>query len=185
MGFNKSRLHAMKKKKNTILPSSGTHMAVSFWFLSVLHRARLQRGHVLCDHCCQSHGEQMHCHGWGRWVRWCVFFWFFFWFFFFILCFDFHRKVRPKIYMIWCRFSAADIPVESCRIVARKFLQQFRNMCTNLKGSRPFIELKEACIIILNGSLNVAFAVLKACCQKDSRKDVSLNNPGEKRRRCL
>lgn len=112
-----------------------------------------------------------------------VFFGFFFLIIFFLLCFDFHRKVRTKIYRIWCRFFAADIPVESCRIIARKFLQQFRNMCTNLKGSRPFIELKEACIIILNGSLNVAFAVLKACCQKDSRKDVSLNNPGEKR--CL
>lgn len=106
-----------------------------------------------------------------------VFFGFFFLIIFFLLCFDFHRKVRTKIYRIWCRFFAADIPVESCRIVARKFLQQFRNMCTNLKGSRPFIELKEACIIILNGSLNVF------CCQKDSSKDVSLNNPGEKR--CL
>lgn len=176
--MKKKFFFSLNNKKNTILPSSGTHMAVSLWFLSVLHRARLQRGHVLCDHCCQSHGEQMHCHGWGRWIRWCVFFGFFL-IIFFILCFDFHRKVRTKIDMIWCRFSAADIPVESCRIVARKFLQQFRNMCTNLKGSRPFIELKEACIIILNGSLNVF------CCQKDSSKDVSLNNPGEKRRRCL
>lgn len=147
-GISTSLVYMLRKKKNinniknTILPSSGTHMAVSLWFLSVLHRARLQRGHVLCDHCCQSHGEQMHCHGWGRWIRWCVFFGFFL-IIFFILCFDFHRKVRTKIDMIWCRFSAADIPVESCRIVARKFLQQFRNMCTNLKGSRPFIELRK------------------------------------------
>lgn len=78
-GISTSLVYMLRKKKNinniknTILPSSGTHMAVSLWFLSVLHRARLQRGHVLCDHCCQSHGEQMHCHGWGRWVRWCVF----------------------------------------------------------------------------------------------------------------
>lgn len=110
-GISTSLVYMLRKKKNinniknTILPSSGTHMAVSLWFLSVLHRARLQRGHVLCDHCCQSHGEQMHCHGWGRWVQWCVFGFFFSdYFFYFMLWFpqESPHQNRHDLVQVFC-----------------------------------------------------------------------------------